>query len=100
MKIKRFHANNMRNTIRKVREELGADAVILSNRHVADGVEIIAAIDYDESLLPAQASTSYDDKPDTSESVEAVSQKHQVDADLNKVLANDKVSLQASTRDQ
>ncbi len=54
MKIKRFHAKDMRSTIRKVREELGADAVILSNRRAADGVEIIAAIDYDESLLDAQ----------------------------------------------
>lgn len=51
MKIKRFHAKDMRSTIRKVREELGADAVILSNRRAVDGVEIIAAIDYDESLL-------------------------------------------------
>ncbi len=56
MKIKRFHAKDMRSTIRKVREQLGADAVILSNRRVADGVEIIAAIDYDETLLEAQAS--------------------------------------------
>jgi len=58
MKIKRFHAKDMRSTIRKVREELGADAVILSNRRTVDGVEIIAAIDYDESLLDAQSSTT------------------------------------------
>ena len=57
MKIKRFHAKDMRSTIRNVREQLGADAVILSNRRVADGVEIIAAIDYDESLLDAQLPT-------------------------------------------
>ncbi|VAX13757.1 Flagellar biosynthesis protein FlhF [hydrothermal vent metagenome] len=66
MKIKRFHAKDMRSTIRKVREELGADAVILSNRRAADGVEIIAAIDYDESLLdaqvPAATSASRDDE--------------------------------------
>ncbi len=57
MKIKRFHAKDMRSTIRKVREQLGADAVILSNRRAADGVEIIAAIDYDESLLDTQLPT-------------------------------------------
>ena len=57
MKIKRFHAKDMRNTIRQVRDELGADAVILSNRRVAGGVEIIAAVDYDESLLPAVPET-------------------------------------------
>jgi flagellar biosynthesis protein FlhF len=51
MKVKRFYAANIREAMRKVREELGAEAVILSNRRVSDGLEIIAAIDYDEKLL-------------------------------------------------
>lgn len=34
-----------------VREEQGPDAVILSNRRVEDGVEIVSAVDYDESLF-------------------------------------------------
>lgn len=41
----------MRQAIRKVREEQGPDAVILSNRRVEGGVEIIAAVDYDEAAL-------------------------------------------------
>jgi len=41
----------MRQAIRKVREEQGPDAVILSNRRVDGGVEIIAAVDYDEEIL-------------------------------------------------
>ena len=55
MKIKRFVAPDMRQAIRTVREELGPDAVILSNERVSGGVEIVAAIDYDESLLPHPA---------------------------------------------
>ncbi|NOZ52282.1 MAG: flagellar biosynthesis protein FlhF [Gammaproteobacteria bacterium] len=51
MKIKRFFSHNMRNVIRMVREELGADAVILSNSRVNGGVEVIAAVDYDEALF-------------------------------------------------
>lgn len=51
MKIKRFVAPDMRRAIRKVREEQGPDAVILSNRKVIDGIEIIAAVDYDEALI-------------------------------------------------
>lgn len=51
MKIKRFFAPDMRQAIRKVREEQGPDAVILSNRKVEGGVEIVAAIDYDESVV-------------------------------------------------
>ena len=51
MKIKRFIAPDMRQTIRQVRETLGADAVILSNKRVEGGIEVVAAIDYDESLF-------------------------------------------------
>jgi len=51
MKIKRFQAEDVRTTIRKVRETLGPDAVILSNKRIEGGVEIVAAIDYDESLM-------------------------------------------------
>lgn len=53
MKIKRFFSKDMRDGIRQVREALGSDAVILSNTQVKGGVEIVAAIDYDESLLTA-----------------------------------------------
>ena len=51
MRIKRFFAPNIRQAIRMVREEVGPDAVILSNTEVEGGVEIIAAMDYDEALL-------------------------------------------------
>jgi len=51
MKIKRFVADDMRTALRKVSETLGADAVILSNNRIDEGIEIVAAIDYDESLI-------------------------------------------------
>ncbi|HEX4896518.1 MAG TPA: flagellar biosynthesis protein FlhF [Solimonas sp.] len=51
MKIKRFLAKNMREAIRMVREEQGPDAVILSNHRVADGIEVVAATDYDAALI-------------------------------------------------
>jgi len=56
MKVKRFFAPDMRQAIRLVREAQGPDAVILSNRKVEGGIEIIAAVDYDESLLNDDAS--------------------------------------------
>ena len=58
MKIKRFTGTDMRQAIRKVRDALGPDAVILSNRTLADGVEVVAAIDYDESLLDTVPATT------------------------------------------
>ncbi len=55
MKINRFFAKDMRQAIQKVREALGPDAVILSNKSVEGGVELVAAIDYDESSVMAAA---------------------------------------------
>lgn len=50
MRIKRYVATDMRQAIRLVREELGPDAVILSNRQVDGGVELTAAIDLEDTL--------------------------------------------------
>ncbi len=51
MKIKRFTAPNMREAMRMVREEQGDEAVILSNRRVEGGIEVVAATDYDAALV-------------------------------------------------
>ncbi|MEH8021274.1 flagellar biosynthesis protein FlhF [Rheinheimera metallidurans] len=45
MKIKRFVAKDMRTALTEVKEFLGPDAIILSNKKVPEGVEIVAAID-------------------------------------------------------
>ncbi len=51
MKIKRYLDKDMKHVLKRVREDQGPDAVILSNRRVDDGIEVIAAIDYDEALV-------------------------------------------------
>jgi len=51
MNIRRFVANDMRAALAAIRGELGPDAVMLSSRKLPEGVEVIAAIDYDNSLL-------------------------------------------------
>src|SRR3984893_11834922 len=51
MKIKRYMADSMRAALAQVRVEQGPDAVILSSRRVAEGSEVIAAVDYDEALF-------------------------------------------------
>ncbi len=72
MKIKRTVAPDMRQAIRRVREEQGPDAVILANRRVPEGVEIISAIDLDAEalsqaadILPSAASAASAPKPVT-----------------------------------
>jgi len=51
MKIKRYTATSMRIALAQVRAEQGPDAVILSSRRSDEGIEVIAAVDYDESLI-------------------------------------------------
>ncbi|ABI56336.1 flagellar biosynthesis protein FlhF [Alkalilimnicola ehrlichii MLHE-1] len=55
MKIQRIFAEDMRQAIRKVREEHGPEAVILSTKPVEGGVEVISAIDYDERAVQQAA---------------------------------------------
>ena len=52
MKIKRFVAQDMRQALRMVRETLGEEAVILSNKTVDGGIELTAAIDLVEDATP------------------------------------------------
>ncbi|MEW5009788.1 MAG: flagellar biosynthesis protein FlhF [Cycloclasticus sp.] len=81
MKIKRFFAPNMREGLSLVKQELGLDAVILSNNTVDGGIEIVAAKDYDEQAVK-----------DAADKKEA-----QFDARLDAELKNDRLSIDWST---
>lgn len=58
MKMKRFCAPDIRQAMRLVREELGPDAVILSNRNIDEGIEIVAAMDFDQDLIYGKVNES------------------------------------------
>ena len=51
MKVKRFLAPDIRQAMRMVRKQQGPDAVILSNRKVDGGIEMVIALDFDAELL-------------------------------------------------
>ncbi len=53
MKIRRFVAKDMRSALAQIKDELGADAVIMSNKKIPEGVELMAAIDYSQPLPDA-----------------------------------------------
>lgn len=57
MKVKRYIAPTSKEALRQVKEELGVDAVILSNRKTKDGVEIMALADSEMSSLVETPST-------------------------------------------
>ena len=66
MQVKRFVADDMRTAMRLVKAEIGSDAVILSNRVVDEKIEILAARDYDESLInKALDQTLIESKPNS-----------------------------------
>ena len=84
MKIRRFFGKDMREALSQVKNELGSDAVIMSNRKVADGIELVAAYDKEsearlsvppkpkapvarqnEGSLPTLSEIIGDDGPDT-----------------------------------
>lgn len=59
MKLKRFFAPDIRQAMRNIRQELGAEAVILSNKQVDGGVEVVAAMDYDDAVFQAPSDTTF-----------------------------------------
>jgi len=50
VKIRRFVARDMRTALAQIKDELGADAVIMSNKKIPEGIELMAAIDYSQSV--------------------------------------------------
>lgn len=46
----------MRTALAQIKEELGADAVIMSNKKIPEGVELMAAVDYSQNTQPNSAS--------------------------------------------
>lgn len=61
MRLKRFVASDSAKAMRKIKEALGDDAVILSSHTVKEGVEIVAAVDYDETAVNNKLALTVDD---------------------------------------
>ena len=55
MKIKRFFAKDMRTALAEVKEVLGPDAVIMSNKKVSGVIEIVAAVDYQPATKESES---------------------------------------------
>lgn len=96
MKVRRFTASSMQKALKTVRDEMGPDAVILSNHRVKGGVEIIVAQNYepvsarksapiydaenhvDDSHLPSPKFSNFPDGYDTqSQQASSQSKKNQ-----------------------
>ena len=90
MKIKRFIAEDIRTALRKVSTTLGPDAVILSNNRVDDGVEIVSAIDYDDSLInPTEDVLVASQTQENQKSALTTATKNQIDQRKRKEVLDD-----------
>lgn len=58
MKLKRFVAADTRTAMQQIKAAFGAEAVILSSSDVEGGVELVAAIDFDETILSTEAAVA------------------------------------------
>lgn len=54
MKVKRIFAPDMRQAMKRVRDEIGPQAVIVSNHRIAGGVEVVAAHEQDYEQAQSQ----------------------------------------------
>lgn len=82
VKIRRFVGKDMRSALAQIKDELGVDAVIMSNKKIPEGVELMAAVDYNQPT-PAVASK--------------VNDAHPQDSQQSREVTNDTVSLTHSS---
>lgn len=86
MKLKRFVAADMRSALAKIKEELGAEAVIMSNKRVANGVEIIAGVENKTVSVEDLSANTADDGSITSRVLKE-------DTPLSRIIKDDEVTL-------
>ncbi len=87
MKVKRIFAPDMRQAMRRAREEIGPDAVIVSNHRVAGGVEVVAAHEHEFEAAQAEFKREYERKKRKDEQVQVLTgsrQRSELDAELQK----------------
>jgi len=79
MKIRRYIAKDMRQALNQVREAQGPDAVILSSRRSEEGVEVVAAVDFEAETV-IQNATAAAELPQSTNSATAADFKSSLQA--------------------
>ena len=88
MKIKHYRAADMRQALRQVREAQGPDAVILSSRRIANGVEVVAAVDYDVDVADSDVGSEpsrTESRSPTAADYAALAQRFQGDVERQEI---------------
>ncbi len=93
MKLKRFVAKDMKIALSMVKDELGPNAIIMSNRRVDAGIEIVAGVEEIVTTLPNAEKTNtlpnnfapIADRVDKSQDEVTLSSQKKLDNSLNKL---------------
>ena len=70
MQLKRIFARDNHSALKMVREQIGPDAIIISNRKTDNGVEVIATADYDENDILQSMEAGDQSQPSSSSNIE------------------------------
>lgn len=89
MKLKRFVAKDMRTALAKIKEELGAEAVIMSNKRVGSNVEIIAGVEGEIKAAPVKSPLKQKGQ---------ITSNIQENSPLSRIIEDDEVTLSSSNR--
>ena len=85
MKVKRYSAATMQRALKQISDELGPDAVILSNQRIKGRLEIVAAIDYDNDAEENVQAESFSTQTKPAESMpSAAIQRAQQPRNMNR----------------
>jgi len=87
MKIIRTFAPTMREALALVKQQQGADAVILGNNKVAGGIEILSAIDFDEASIASMSHTNSTKQPLPSNTATAIQSVDELSKTIQKNMA-------------
>ncbi|TMM44931.1 flagellar biosynthesis protein FlhF [Colwellia ponticola] len=101
MKIRRFVAKDMRTALALIKEELGVDAVIMSNKKIPEGVELMAAVDYNQAVPAAKENRARDmaqDRGQNATATTAQTAQSRFDSAHEREVSNDVVSLGQQTQ--
>jgi len=94
--VRKFYASSTRDALRQVRDILGADAIILSNRQVVGGIEIMAVADQDLAASVAPATVAPNAAPAASVPADTTPAiPSQVESAARPVMSENTVSPQA-----
>lgn len=89
MKLKRFVAPDMKTALGMIKEELGADAIIMSNKRVETGVEIVAGV---ENNLETSSIPKVAPKPAISRTKEILSLEDRFNLSDDEVILSSKAT--------